>query len=128
RSGVGRRLSVRDVLLVAQIAICALLVTSSIVAVRGLVRTLHGQYGFHPEHRMLATTELKWAGYRPEAFPAMQRRMMDAMESIPGVTAVGTTDCIPLSQGDAPGTYVFKEEQTDLRRANAAAKPLQFVV
>ena len=33
---VGRRLTLRDVLLVAQIAICAVLVTSSLVAVRGL--------------------------------------------------------------------------------------------
>ena len=34
---VGRRITLRDLLLVVQIAICALLVTSSMVAVRGLV-------------------------------------------------------------------------------------------
>ena len=33
----GRRVTLRDVLLVVQIAICAVLVTSSLVAVRGLV-------------------------------------------------------------------------------------------
>ena len=38
---LGRRISVRDVLLVLQIAICAVLVTSSMVAVRGLARSLH---------------------------------------------------------------------------------------
>src|ERR1700691_1233542 len=37
----GRRVSVRDVLLVVQIAICAVLVTSSMVAVRGLMRSVH---------------------------------------------------------------------------------------
>ena len=35
-----RRFSLRDVLLVAQIAICALLVTASLVAVRGMRRAL----------------------------------------------------------------------------------------
>src|SRR2546429_4065111 len=35
-----RRLAVRDLLLVVQIAICAVLVTSSIVAVRGLIRSM----------------------------------------------------------------------------------------
>ncbi|MGB9031387.1 MAG: FtsX-like permease family protein, partial [Acidobacteriaceae bacterium] len=42
----GRRLSVRDFLLAIQIAICAVLVTSSLVAVRGLARSLHGRFGF----------------------------------------------------------------------------------
>src|SRR5579863_2526426 len=37
----GGRLRLRDVLLVMQIAVCAVLVTSSIVAVRGLVRSMH---------------------------------------------------------------------------------------
>jgi len=127
-SGVGRRLSVRDVLLVAQIAICALLVTSSFVAVRGLVRSLHSPYGFEPSGRMLASAELEMAGYRGETLLPMQRRMVDAMEAIPGVRAVGTTNCVPLSQGDVPGTYVFKQETTDLKRANAVALPLQMVI
>ena len=125
-SGVGRRLSARDVLLVAQIAICALLVTSSFVAVRGLVRSMQGPYGFETQGRMLATAELQMAGYSGDARLPMQRRMIDAMESIPGVRAVGTTDCVPLSQGDVPGTSVFDVEATDLRRVKAVALPLQF--
>ena len=41
---MGRRVTMRDVLLVAQIAICALLVTASLVAVRGLVRSVNASY------------------------------------------------------------------------------------
>src|SRR6267142_2619839 len=41
RSTPGRRFIGRDLLLVVQIAICAVLVTSSMVAVRGLVRSMH---------------------------------------------------------------------------------------
>ena len=43
-----RRLTIRDVLLALQIAICAVLVTSSLVAVRGLARSLQTNYGFQP--------------------------------------------------------------------------------
>jgi hypothetical protein len=43
---VGRRITVRDLLLGVQIAICAVLITSSFVAVRGLVRSLHSDFGF----------------------------------------------------------------------------------
>jgi len=38
-----------------QIAICAVLVTSSIVAVRGLVRSTHSRFGFDPNKALAAT-------------------------------------------------------------------------
>ena len=45
------RLTLRDVLLVVQISVCALLVTASLVAVRGLVRSLHSNFGLIPKVR-----------------------------------------------------------------------------
>src|SRR3984893_3017842 len=97
---VGRRITVRDVLLSVQIAICAVLVTSSMVAVRGLIRSLYGNYGFAPHSAMLVDTDLAMAGYRGDAVPAMQRRMIDAMEQIPGVTSVALVDWPPLDKGN----------------------------
>ena len=65
-------------MLVVQIAICAVLVTSSMVAVRGLVRSLHGNFGFEPRNAMLANTDLGMAGYSDDRVPAMQKRMIEA--------------------------------------------------
>src|SRR6202030_712310 len=62
-STVGRRITIRDLLLVVQIAICAVLVTSSMVAVRGLVRSLHSNFGFEPRNDTLVDTDLNMAGY-----------------------------------------------------------------
>ena len=59
----GRRITVRDVMLVVQIAICAVLVTSSMVAVRGLMRSMHSNFGFEPRNAMLVDTDLTTAGY-----------------------------------------------------------------
>src|SRR6516162_1723300 len=59
---VGRRITVREVLLGVQIAICAVLVTSSMVALRGLVRSLHGKFGIEPQNAILANPELDMAG------------------------------------------------------------------
>ena len=54
-----RRISLRDALLVAQIAICALLVTASLVAVRGMRRALDGSSaGIRPQGVMLASIDL----------------------------------------------------------------------
>ncbi len=118
---VGRRITVRDLLLGVQIAICAVLVTSSMVAVRGLVRSLHSNFGFQPQNAILADTDLSMAGYRGDQVPAMQRRMLDAVEAIPGVESVGLVNPAPLYAGSV-SRLVFTDKTADLRPANAAAE------
>jgi predicted permease len=121
RETAGRRVTVRDLLLVVQISICAVLVTSSIVAVRGLVRSLHSNFGFNPQEAMLADVDLNMAGYRGDQVPAMQRRIIDALATIPGVQSVGSVDQPPLSLG-VDTSSVFTDKTTDLRPANKAAE------
>jgi predicted permease len=122
---VGRRITVRDVLLVLQISICAVLVTSSMVALRGLARSLNSSFGFDPQNAMLVETQLSTAGYVGDQVPAMQKRMIDAMATIPGVTSVGLVGYPPLA-ADARGGIVFTDKTTDLRPANAAAYPVVY--
>jgi predicted permease len=118
----GRRFSTRDLLLVVQVAVCAMLVTASMVALRGLVRSLHTHYGFVPQNALLVETDLNMAGYEGDRVAVMQRRMVDAMEKIPGVTAAGLTDRIPLdNENMTNSTLVFADSATDLRTSNAAA-------
>src|ERR1039458_2236911 len=120
---VGRRITVRDVLLVVQIAICAVLVTSSLVAVRGLARSLQGHFGIEPRNAMLLNVDLARAGYGGDQAPAMKRRMFDAMGTILGVEHVGwVNDYPPLAYGSNFRSNVYKEETTDLRQANTAAR------
>jgi len=118
---VGNRLTVRDLLLCVQVAICAVLVTSSLVAVRGLIRTLHSNFGFDPQNTVVVDTDLTTAGYRGDTVPVMQKRMLEAVEAIPGVESVGLVDQPPL--GDGPNTTnVFRDDAIDLRQANSAGE------
>ena len=89
---VGRRITIRDLLLMVQIAICAVLVTSSMVAVRGLVRSLHSNFGFNPRNVTIVNTDLSMAGYSGERAAEMQKRMLDSMRTIPGVESAGLID------------------------------------
>jgi predicted permease len=118
---VGRQITVRDLLLGVQIAICAVLVTSSMVAVRGLVRSMHSNFGFEPQNAVLADTDLRMAGYRDDQMPAMQKRMLDAVEALPGVESVGLVNPAPLYAGSVSG-LVFTDNTADLKPANAAAE------
>jgi len=125
---VGRRLTVRDLLLGAQVAICAVLVTSSMVAVRGLARSLHSNFGFEPRDAMLVDIDLNMAGYRPDRVPAMQKRMLDAMASISGVKSVGLVNQPPLQPACCSEANIFNDKTADLRPTNAAAHVIMFSI
>jgi predicted permease len=124
---VGRRITVRDVLLMVQIAICAVLVTASMVAVRGLARSLHGNVGFDLHKTMLVDTALTMADYSGDRGAAMQKRMIEAVGAIPGVESVGLADQVPLGDSQ-PDTTVFTDSTSDLRPSNATANPILFKI
>ncbi len=122
-----RRFTLRDVLLVVQIAICAVLVTSSLVAVRGLIRSLHSDYGFIPQNVIIAGADLQMAGYKNDQYPQVERRMLDAVSAIPGVTSAGYNDNVPLSLGGGD-SYVYTDATTDFRPTNYAADAMNYVI
>jgi len=124
----GKRMNAREVLLVVQIAICAVLVTSSLVAIRGLIRSLHNHFGFDVENITLAETDLSMAGYSGDRVPAMQKRMIDALKALPGVEFVGLADSLPLTVNGSGDSIVFTDNTSDLRPVNAATDAAMFHV
>jgi predicted permease len=114
-----RRLTLRDVLLGVQITLCALLVTASLVALRGMGRSLHAPIGFVPQGAVVADMDLHMAGYADKDMLPVQRRMIDAAAQIPGVTAVGTVSEPPL-WGGGNSTLIYRDGTTDLRQSNGA--------
>jgi predicted permease len=121
------RFAVRDVLLVVQVAVCAVLMTASLAAVRGLERSMHASFGFEPDHAVVLSTDLVMAGYQDDRVPAMQRRMIDTAAAMPGVIAAGEINFIPLGLGWSI-TPVFADGTTDFRPSNAAAQTLHYQI
>jgi len=117
-----RRITIRDVLLGVQIALCALLVTSSLVAVRGMNRSLHAPFGFVPDGVMIAETDMHMAGYTDESSLPVQRRLLDAASQIPGVTGAAIINALPLS-GSGSNSSVYKEGTADPRPSNSIMTP-----
>ncbi len=107
-----RRFAMRDILLGAQIAICTLLVTASLVAVRGMVRTVHGPLGIQPQGVMLADMDLN--DVEPGGGLALQKKIIEAARSVPGVTAAGAVKPVPMTSWMRdipiyrPGTIEFR--------------------
>ncbi len=124
---VFRRFTLRDLLLAIQITLCTLLVTASLVAFRGMQGSLHAPLGFQPQGVMLAETDLHMAGHAGDALLAVQKRMLQDAGRIPGVTAVGTIDELPLGTGGSGGP-VYREGTSDLRPTNSVLEAKYFSI
>ena len=124
---IGRRITVRDVLLGVQVTVCAVLVTASLVAVRGMVRSLHSNFGFVPEGAVQVNTDLSMGGYRGDQAAAMQRQMLERIENIPGVTAAGFANRVPLDLGWSD-TSIWPDSATEYKPSNSVASAMEYRV
>jgi predicted permease len=120
-----RRLALRDVLLGAQIVICTLLVTASLVAMRGMVRMLHIPVGFQPRGAMLAEMDLS----KVEGGVPLEKKkaMIDALRSIPGVTVAVTASKVPFT-GGLRGIPVFPPDTKEFTLNNSVLAPYWFTI
>jgi predicted permease len=117
-----RRFALRDLLLGAQIAICTLLVTASLVAVLGMIAELRTPLGIKPKGAMLVDLDL-YRDVRPgDAAIQKQRAILDAVRSTPGVTAVGIVSHRPIT-GGIRGVPIFSPGTTDFTIKNSVLAP-----
>jgi predicted permease len=117
----------RDLLLGAQIAICMLLVTVSLVAVRGMFRMLHAPLGFQPQGAMLAETDLRLVEPGGDVPIEKKKAMIEAVRNIPGVTAAGTVNRVPFN-GGLRGVPIFQPGTTEFTLNNSVLAPYVFTI
>ncbi len=110
--------TLRDLLLAVQITLCALLVTASLVALRGMERSLHAPMGFVPDGVLIADSDMQMGGYSDDSAFPVQQRMIEEAERIPGISAAGTISSLPLGGGSS-NTSVYREGTADMRPSNS---------
>ena len=120
-----RRFALRDLLLGAQIAICTLLVTASLVAARGMVRALHAPLGIQPQGAMLADLDLGQLSAERDVMLEKQQQIIHAVRSIPGVTAAGMVNRTPMT-GGLHGIPIYRPGTTEFTMKNYASNPYVF--
>lgn len=119
-SGSGRNWSTRDVLLPIQVALCCFLVTASLVAMRGLMRSVDTRLGLKPDGATVISYDVGLAGYPLAKGVQFEQRAAEAVGRLPGVESVAYANSIPLSI-DQSGNAVYAESTTDFRPLNAQA-------
>jgi predicted permease len=122
-----RRFASRDLLLGTQIAICMLLVTASLVAVRGMLRMLYAPLGFQPQGVILAETDLSLVEPGGDVPVEKKKAMIEAVRNIPGVAAAGAVNRVPFT-GGLRGVPVFPPGTTEFTLNNSVLAPYVFTM
>jgi predicted permease len=117
-----RRFALRDLLLGAQITICTLLVTASLVAVRGMERALHVPLGIQPQGAMLVDLDQSQAGQA-----VGRKAIIEATRNTPGVVAAGAVNRTPFT-GGLHGVPVYRPGTTEFTLTNSALAPYVFTM
>jgi predicted permease len=118
----GQHTRTRRVLVVAQIALAVLLVLGATLMGRGLVALHRVDPGFETQNTLTVDLTLRGPRY---ATPVQQRQFFDDVETrtraIPGVTAVGAINDVPLA-GGMSGTAIGIEGRPDRAAEGGSAQ------
>jgi putative ABC transport system permease protein len=98
-AGGGAR-RVNDLLVVAQVALCLVLLAGAGLMVKSLSRLAAVTPGFDAEHVLTLQLTLPPRRYDdPAAREALRQRVEERLRAVPGVAAVGSIDYLPLGGG-----------------------------
>jgi predicted permease len=96
QSGVRRSL-LRNGLVVTQIAVSLILLIAAGLTLRALQQLRGLNPGFNPENALMMNFDLSLQGYQTEAGAQFRKRLLNRVESLPGVQSASITDFMPLS-------------------------------
>jgi predicted permease len=91
-----RRITLRDVLVVGQLAMSLLLLVSGALLTRGLLVARGTDPGYDPRPLSSLGFNLQMNGYDVERATAMRRRAIEELRALPGVHGVGYASRLPL--------------------------------
>jgi predicted permease len=95
----GRRVSLRSLLIVAQIAMAVVLLSVTVLFLRSLESASNIAVGFASSGRLLLSVDPRVHGYTPQRTSIFFAQLCQRVAALPGVASVAVTDVAPLSSG-----------------------------
>jgi predicted permease len=96
----GRRLTLRNVLVVAQIAMSLVLLCATGLFLRSLEGASGIDIGFRSRDIFMMSIDPRIHGYTPEKTTQFLTQLRERVAAIPGVLSVAATDSVPLAGGN----------------------------
>jgi predicted permease len=101
----GRRLSLRNLLVIAQVATAIVLLCVTGLFLRSLQSASSIDIGFRSDHLLLMSVDPRVHGYSPEQTIAFFSQLEERTRALPGVLSVAETDVVPLSGGHRTDSF-----------------------
>jgi predicted permease len=96
----GRRITLRNALAVAQIAISLVLLSAAGLFLRSLAGASSIDIGFRPRNVLMVSVDPRIHGYSPDRTTQFMALLRERVAAMPGVLSVAATDSVPLSGGN----------------------------
>ena len=111
RSGSGGRTTgrLRNALVVAQVAVCLVLLVGATLFLRSFIAAQSLSPGFDASHVVTASMDMFPSGYTGDRHREFQRRALEAVQAIPGVQSAAFGSRLPLGFGGNNSTTVGVE-------------------
>ncbi|MEZ5288131.1 MAG: FtsX-like permease family protein [Vicinamibacterales bacterium] len=125
--GRGRRVTLRDALVVGQLALSLVLLVAGALLGRGLLVAQATDVGFDADHVSDLSFNLQMNGYDLDRAVAFRERATEALAALPGVTAVSQASRLPLAPDvnldsiSVPGHHTADDEPTPVDAARVGA-------
>ncbi|MCI0353360.1 MAG: FtsX-like permease family protein, partial [Acidobacteriales bacterium] len=95
------RLRLRDLLIVAQVTVCLVLLITAGLLGRGLQRAQTLNPGFETQQTLVTSLDLRQQGYDQNKAAVFHRQLSERLEALPGVKSSSLTFLSPLSQNSS---------------------------
>ena len=95
----GHRWTLRNILVVAQITLSLVLLCATVLFLRSLQSAAGIDIGFRSRGLLMMAVDPRVHGYTPERTLQLLTQLRERTSALPGVTAVSSTDNLPLSMG-----------------------------
>lgn len=117
----GRRRHFRNVLVVAEIALAVVLLIGSALMVQSFQKLRQAHLGFEPEQVLTFRTALGWRAYtEADDTRRFYRETLHRLAALPGVTAVGANENLPLSgeEDTHQDTFTLEGQSPEAQQQN----------
>jgi predicted permease len=118
----GKRVPLRNVLIVVQIAMCVVLLSATGLFLRSLQQAASIDIGFRSNGIVSASVDPRLNGYSPERTVQFLNQIREKIASQPGVTSAVVTDTVPLTGGGrSDGFHAVIKPKSDSADSQGAA-------
>nr|MBA3443121.1 ABC transporter permease [Pyrinomonadaceae bacterium] len=111
-----RRLSLRNLLVVAQVAVSLLLLVAAGLFIRNLQNTQHAEPGFQIENGFVMTYDLGLARYDTGRGRVFQEQLLERVRALPGVRAATLAEFVPLGGSRSVSPLYIEGEAVEAAR------------